>query len=338
MRQKTKKRMKWGLGLFCVGLLIIFVWQYGPWAAVETEDTTVTLSTFGGKCYVSGEIVSDLQKGDLYVPKDSYDGGFVDIEDIYTLSNFELEESDKYLEDISIDMSSIPYAWLRMKANSVFAEHWYLLVGGTNDYIEKFVGQHPSDLNFQILNESMSAITVGTFQTDGNTTVTLDIPHYNPNDTRVGEKWNITATDFADMSQLQKEYVQDEANYRCLFPTYNPTVDQEKEYDSNLERITFAHCLKYQFNTTLNKTDGSVHQVNMSTVDSNIPVETVISGQFIYQIFYESIKFIDGPYSFRNEWQFANNISLVNVFSGTIVLPRGSDNLGDFVQLSTIGT
>jgi len=140
------------------------------------------------------------------------------------------------------------------------------------------------------------------------------------------------------MTLSEKKEVWDEALWQSQAPLYDPRDDEEKEHDNALERLTNAFCLQLKFNTTVSTVDGNVAQINMTINDASEPIEIIISGEYIYLVFYEEIKFDKGVYDFDLEMKFAANITLSDIDSGRITVPRGDDNLKDFVKISDIGT
>ena len=102
--------------------------------------------------------------------------------------------------------------------------------------------------------------------------------------------------DFDDFTTTQKAVYYDEKNWAGQYPLYSPVVDLEKEYHSDLEKITDAFALKFTFNTTVSTVDGNQAQVNV-TIASDHKVECVISGTNIYFIWYEGFDFEDGAVS-----------------------------------------
>lgn len=320
-----------------IGLSSVFGYIYlAPIAGDEEASTPIsTLSTFPISSRVDLEDISDFQDLTIWVPKDN--DKIKTTEDVCTLSLFEKLVTAKDAEDISEDLSIYPHVWLEFIANSVFANRFVLLSGVSNRAYELYGYHQSSDVNFNILNSTtMGAITVGTFQTDGNFTAIMDIPHLTTTNCHYGDSWDISTTDFTDMTQTEKEEIWDEAGYRGQFPVYDPQIDLEKELDDPLEILTNAFALKFTFNASVSTVDGNVLQVNC-TVPSAYPIDVVYSSTLIYFIFYEELLFNNGPYDFNFEMTFGVNISISNVHSGRIVVPRGDDNLGAFTAYSAIG-
>ena len=73
------------------------------------------------------------------------------------------------------------------------------------------------------------------------------------------------------------------------------------------------------------------------TIDSSVEAELTVTGEYIYIIFYEAIKFDEGIVDFGIEMEFAVNITLTTAQSGRIVIPYDDDSLGAFTAYSTIG-
>ena len=322
------------IGIIAVSVVVWFAWPQTP--TPETPQTKLT-STFKTISSVDREDVSPFVECNIWVPKSS--AVFDDEKDPYRIStHFEKAETGKDADDITIDLREYDYAWLEITGNSLFSVNFHKLsVGANYDYIFP-VYDLTSDLNFNMLvRDSLAAVTVADYQTDGNFTIPMDVNHTVKIDCHYGDDWTISTTDFNDMTLSEKKEVWDEALWQSQASLYDPRDDEEKEYDNALERLTEAFCLKFQFNTTVSTVDGNAAQINMTINDASEPIEIIISGEYIYLLFYEEIKFDTGAYTFDFSLKFAADIKLSDIDSGRITVPRGDDNLKDFVKISDIG-
>lgn len=124
---------------------------FSPFSPI-TQTPTSANSTFKLISAVDGEDVSDFVEVSIWVPDSNAE--FDEIEDIYTWSNFEEEESSKDAEDVSIDLSEYEYVWLEIDpdAEQVFQnDHILLTPSGSNfDYAFK-INHASSDVNFMCL-------------------------------------------------------------------------------------------------------------------------------------------------------------------------------------------
>ena len=315
-----------------------------PQADDTPTPTVKTASTFTTISSLSGEDVSNFVEWDIWVPKSgaTFDDGMEDITALTT--NFEREITGKDADDISIDLRDHPYAWAEITGNTVFNNTFYLIYGGSNyDYI--FHGhQESSDVNFNILNSTGGAITIpGWASGDGvavadNFTAVADAPHYTLTDNQYGDVgWELSATEFTDLSAREKEAIWDEAKYRDQYPTYNPTVDTVNELDRDFEKITNAFALKYTFNETINVTDGATLEVNC-TIDRGYPIDVLVSGANLYMVFYEGIDFYTEPYTFGYEMSYGADISITTVISCRVDVPGSLSTATLAKTYSTIGT
>ena len=355
------KNTKIGIGigaLTVTGLLIYFLAFSGFSPFAPSTTPTTGNSTFQLISYVDGEDVSDFVEISVWVPDSGAE--FTEIEDIYTWSNFEEEESSKDADDVSIDLSGIEYAWVEIDpdAESVFSNDHILLIGGRNyDYVFN-VYHLSSDVNFGVMNSTMgetwsnfttaAGMPPGYFdgmndpfgQQDavaGNFTLVMDVPQWTFTNIHVGTNWDIEQSEYDDYSSKELEFVHNEANWRCQAPLYNPTVDLEKSGEEDgLESLTNAFAICWTYNTSVSTTDGASTQINCTISDST-PAEVVIDGTHIYMIFYEVIDFEDGPITVDFEYSEAINIYATNVQSGRLVVPRDEDALGAFTAYSVIG-
>lgn len=316
-------------------IAVWFVWPQAP--TPETPQTKLT-STFETISSVDGEKVSPFVECNIWVPKSS--AVFDDPKDPYRLStHYEKEVTGKDADDIAIDLREYDeICWLEITGNSLFSINFHKLYPGVNyDYLF-LVYDLSSDLNFNMLiRDTLAAVTVADYQTNGNFTILMDVDHEVKTNCHYGDDWTISTEDFNDMTLSEQKEVWDEALWQSQAPLYDPRDDEEKEHDNALERLTEAFCLQLQFNTTVSTIDGNVAQINMTINDASEPIEIIISGEYIYLLFYEEIKFDDGAYTFDFEMKFAANITLSDIDSGRITVPRGDDNLKDFVKISDIG-
>jgi len=299
---------------------------------------TATTSTVVISSDVDREDVSNQVPVNIWRPKD--DAVFSDTRDNFELTKYEKEISGKDAEDVILDVTQWDQIFFELDPDNVtvFDRHFYYYRYPVNKIYRLDAYHQASDLNFGIQNSTMGDITVSGYQTNGIHVTEMDIPHNTTTNTHVGNEWSIDTDDFNAMSESEQEDVFDEANWRGIYPTYNPSLDDEKAYLSNLEKITNAPALKFVFNTTINTTDSSATQVNMTLVDTTLPIQIVFSGDCIYHIFYDVITFDLGVYSYKFGMEFGDDIALSNVYSGNLPVPREEDNLGTFVPLSVMGS
>ena len=320
-----------GLGVYFIGDYV-GLWSIAP---EETTTTVKTKSTFKLSSYPDLEDVSNFVEMNIWTPKASAE--FETMDDIYTLTNFEKSESGKDADDISIDLRDHDYIWAEVTANSVFHNNFRLLYGGVNYDYEFYVFQETSDVNFNILDSNMNASFYTGYQGDDNQTVIIDCPHYTTTvaEMHYGTGWELSATDFADYTEAQKEFMWDEKNFRAQAMYLDPTLDTcDHEYIEGLEQYTEYFALKLTYNDSVSTIDGNALEVNC-TIAKGESVRAVYSGTLIYFIVTEIINFEDGAYDFKFEIQHAANISISSVYSGRLTVP--DDSPGVFSAYSAIG-
>lgn len=350
----TRKKSKRGKTLKVVAIsgialvsIIMVVWALSPKAPIPANATTFTLIDYG-----SGEDVSDFGEISVWTPKSTYEGGFAEAEDIYTLTNFEETKKAEHADDVSIDLSGIAYAWVEInpEGDQLWANTFYLISGGSNNPMQLDAYHLSSDVNINILNRTdceqiwlPASLTVNnTIDNSGNYTVHLDVPNLSGsvNVTHVGDDWDFDDDDWDSATVTQKRKYWDERYWRCQAPTYSPLIDTEKEFSEPLERITNAFDIRFSFNTTVNVTDGCTTQVNLTIMDENYanvePIKIVNDGQNIHLIFTGAITFTKAGYNFDIQLQHGANIRLNNVETGRIITPREEDSLGAFTAYSSI--
>ncbi len=341
-KRKNKSNMRNYLigGVAIVGIVALMFFALSPLSPLTASPTPTDgdVSTFTLLSYVDGEDVSNFVEISIWTPKD--DAEFDETEDIYTMSNFEETETSVDADDLSVDLSAYSYVWVEIDpdAETVFSTSWTMIFGGVNYDYSMYVYHQSSDVNFNVLTAStMAAITVGAYNADVDLIVVMDCPHSTASNLHYGDDWAISTEDYNDMTASELEELKDEKNYRCQAPTYNPSDDTEKDFVDELEKITNAFALRMTFNGTISTTDGALTQVNCTVDDSEEPIEVIISGVYVYLVFYEIIGFESDSYDFIIELEIAANIHLDNVESGRIVVPQDDNNLGTFTAYSAIG-
>jgi len=324
-----------GMGIYFIGDYV-GLWTGGP--AVEVTPTELTTSTFTTLSSISGDDVSNFVEMDIWVPKAdaTFDEGYEDITALTT--NFEREETNSDADDISIDLRDYDYVWAEITGNTVFDNTFYLLIGGMNyDYLF-YVHDRTSDINFNILNSTMDSITIPGQATNDNYTAILNAPGYTITDNHYGDiGWDLTNTEFDELSAREKEVVWDETEWMDQYPVYVPTDDTNNNYDRDFEKITNAPALKFTFNATINITDGATTQINC-TIGRGYPIETLISGANLYMVWYEGFDFNPDPYTFEFEMWFGSAINVTTVESGRANIFGSFSSLTWAETYSTIGT
>lgn len=328
MKQKYKNfAILGGITFFVIVVIVGSMFMLVPQSFVpqdQTGNTTVTIYS-----YTDGEDVSDLIDIEVYSP----DPDTFEEEEDYTwdnyakLTNWEKEDTGE-AEDISLDITGFRKILVRVDPDneSIFQPYDVFITGGSNTNIMLYAYHLTSDVNFNILNRNtMAAISVGTFQTDGNFSLVSDVPHETHSDLHYGSDWDISTDDYADMDDEERQEVWDEANWRCQPILYNIEDDDDHDFTDDWERTTETFGYKFAFNTTLNSTDGSVEQVNM-TLSEDAPFTKVQSGQYIYVLAEETIDWKYGENSWNFEITFAANVSLSNVYSGRFSVPKEIDD------------
>lgn len=336
------------VGIICastvVGFGIYLGYQYLSTHGIGPGTPTLSTSTFKLISAVDGEDVSDFVEGSIWVPKDT--ATFEDPEDIRTMSNFEETKSSMDTDDISIDLRNVEYAWFEVDPDSetVFANNWHLLYGGKN-YNYAFYAYDPTtDVNFNLLDEDTLAVVdlTSAQAMSGGYLVTMDCPHNTQTAAQlhVGTNWDMEQSEFDELSASEQADYYKEEKWACQAWYYNPNVDTNKDYHSDLEKVTDAFCLMFDFNGSISTTDGDANQVNV-TIASGFDVECVISGDKIYFIWFEVFDFEDGAYSIYFDMDTdatqPGRVELTDVDSGRIVVPSDDDNLGAFTKYSDIG-
>ena len=327
-----------------VALIILGIWYFGIYLApyMGQQQPQANESTFSVTSYVDGEDVSDVVPLSISTPKSTAE--FNDIEDIYTMTNFQETIGATKASGISIDLSEHEYVWVHVDPNgdTPFAEDWILLTPNGQNYAYSLYAKDPTtDVNFNIFDQTtLNEITVSGYQTNGNYTLIFDCPHHTETASQlhVGTNWDMSTSDFNDLTASQKEEYYDEANWAGQFPLFDPNDFTYKTTQMHpvLAGITDAFCFKFAFNTTISVVDGNAAQVNFTISDDNLPIESVISGQYLYLIYYQPVIFKYGLQSIRFEISFGADIALSDVDSGNVAILQSGNALGTFTKLSDI--
>ena len=331
-KQEGTKSNKWKylIGLGLIVCIILGFAMYANTGALSPFGTTTDTSTFRLISYRDGEDVSNFVEISVWVPDELIENA----EDIYTLSNFEEKVSSSDADDISIDLSSYSYAWIEVDPdNEAVFENEFYLISCLNGLYVLYAHHFSTDVNFNILD--VTTMDEWDKAADGNFTLALDFPHYTVTNLHGGsDDWAITSDDVDEMSTAELQDYWNEQNWRCQAPIYDPGNDTEKDFGNDLERLTNAFAIEFDFNDTVSTTDAAVTQVNMTIADLyDEVVDIIISGDKIYTIFTETII---APYSFDFEILMAANITCSTVKSGRIAVPQDDDNLGAFTAYSTL--
>lgn len=177
----------------------------------------------------------------------------------------------------------------------------------------------------------------------GNYTIFLNMPLYSADGLHAGivggDEWDIDDEELADMTQAEIAWLEDQSNFRTIAPYYDLTDDAEDDYVEDLEKLTNAFAIRFNFNTTISTTDGAGTQVNFSVSERDsipVPVEVVYDGSAILFVFYEPIVCYDNNYNFDVELEIAAHIFLANATTCRIVIPEDDDNLGAATTLNNL--
>ncbi|NMB81638.1 MAG: hypothetical protein GYA14_07440 [Ignavibacteria bacterium] len=172
-------------------------------------------------------------------------------------------------------------------------------------------------------------------QTDGNYSLIIDFPEFTTTQVHKGTNWDCDDGMWDDMTDLEKEFYFDEANFRSASPIYSPIVDTDKDFSTTFERITTAYCIRFTMNTTIVETEGNAAEATFTVSEDFADLVTIeVSGVYVYMVFAQSI--LAGtiiPF----EVNFGTDIKTTTVQSGTVSLPGDITSITDFAALSTIG-
>ena len=337
-RQKKGKNTKYyiaGGSLVAVLLIVCLVASYSPWSPYaywwEQETpvvpTTNAYSTIALRSSIDDEVVSGNEYIEYYVPKSS--AVFETWDDIRSITlNFEME-TRKLAGDFTFDLTEVDFAWIKKcpsgYGSEVFNEDWEFLYYGENGDFTFEVSDDPTDLNFNIIDDTLDEITVASHATNGNYTIVCDVPHYTPTTAQlhVGTGWAMTTAEFDELTISTRNTYYDEAQWCSYDPLYVATDDAmtvEPRYD--IEFFTDCPAFKFIFNATA----GSVN----FTLDDSVDAVLIADGVNLYVIFYEPLVFLDGIQSFDYEIEYVQgkskdvDVILSDVDFVRVILPKGT--------------
>jgi hypothetical protein len=309
------------------GLALLLVVGFGFLAFGFMTDWTFTLAPTGSAplsasslevhSWTDGEDVSNFLPVDVYKPDPDKIEGPDDWEDLYKGISYWDEIYSGDADDFDEDLTGLSHVLIDFDPDNDtdFMRHQEIITisGNTNFY--KYAYHLSSDINFNVFDvTTMGAITASGHQTDGNFTLEFQYPTYTTTELHYGSNWQTSSDDWDDMSTEEKEEYYNENNWRCQAPQYLIGEDTDNDYDDLWEKITNTYGFKFTFNTTLNETDGSVTQVNM-TLEDDAPFTKVVTGEYIYLLAERTIDCEFNAYELDLELQYAANVSLSNVHS-----------------------
>lgn len=340
LRQKRKNIIYAVLGILLIGTVVGgIIWALQPGSILNPEVETEK-SSFEYIDYITGEDVSWVPLT-IWTPK--ADSTFEDLDDVFNVAKYQSSASSR-ASAISIDLSGYTYVLVQPDPDddAPYAENWQLITpNGKNGAYTIYALDPTTDVNFNVLDENMNEVTVADHQTNGNYTLVFDCDHYMTTTAEMhyGTNWEVSATEFADLTVSQQNWYYDEANFAGQFPLFNPQ-DDTYTYKTSLSHAAladFTNCFAFKltFNDSISIVDGAVTQVNFTLAD-NAPWEVCVSGEVIYLVSYEPILFTGGMLNLGFEISYAANISLSDVDSGNLPILQSGNSFGTFVKLSDI--
>jgi hypothetical protein len=266
------------------------------------------------------------------------DKRYTEQKDLRRLSNFETLVSTKDAVDVEVDLTEeLHGVWIIIDPDNsgVFATNYiYLnLEQNIQDYPLRAYHQ-PEDVNFNILdNTDFSAWAVNE-TTDGNYTLIFDFPNYDTSDIHANSNdWDMTDDDWEDLTDAEKEYYYDQANFRTWAPTYDPAVDTDKDYSTVFEKYTSVPAFVFTSNDSLSTIDENANQVNVTIAEEFADyIKVQVSGTYLFFLISENVS----PGTIKFEISMGSGIQINTVRScfATVAGDESSATVG--TVLSTI--
>ena len=352
---KSHWKRNLGIGVLVILLILGGYVLFVPGALIPPEDEELTATTWTLIDYVTREDVSDFVEISVWIDDKDID----EPADIRRLSNFDEEITSDDAEDVSLDLRDVNYAWVEIEPDQeeYYSRNMHLYVGGTNFDYEIEVYHMPSTVMITNIDRATGCACLLSncsgyagenetvpYQGSGNYTMALDLPIWNTAEPQCGNHWDMEKCppdmDADDVEEEDWLITYNERSHRCEAPLYISGDDDSKEFDTHLEQITNAFVIKIRMNETVNCTDGSTNQVNMTLRDElySESIELISCGDSIFVVFYGTIKFFPKLYSFSYEIVFGTTIEWCNIESGRMEIPRGAKAcpLGTFTAYQSI--
>lgn len=334
VNKPTKILASIGIIAFVVVIICggIFLTAYIQGLSIAPADVDTT--TFVGFDYISGEDVSDHAHIKILGLKSTVENP--DSDDIRTLTNFEELEAVNDIEDISVDLSEVPYYYIVFNpaGDQYWATHYQLEFGMRNVANKELILYHQAS---DVKGTALDTSTMDEWDKIAdivNGIIVLDVLHVSGLELHKGDGWDTSTTQYTDLDTVDQLFFQDQANYRCEFPTYSPSLDSDKDGQDVLEVVTNVFAIEFTFNTTVSLVDGATTQINM-TINDNSPVELAYSATKIFMLFYYVIDFENGAYSVDFDIGLGTHIICSTVKSVRVPVPYETSSLGTPVVLST---
>ncbi len=325
------------IGIVAIGSILgitgFLVYNYVT-AQAQAPGADPATTTFVGFDYVSGEEISSHAHIKILGLKDTVENP--DSDDIRTLTNFEELEAVDDIEDISVDLSTVPYYYIVI--NPAGDQYWattYQLEYGMKNVADKEISLYhqASDVDGTILDTS----TMDEWDLTSNIThalLIINIPQESALELHKGDGWETSTTEYTDLETVDQLFFQNQANYRCEFPTYSPTLDLDKDGQDELEVVTNVFAIEFTFNATVSLVDGATTQINI-TINDKSPIDLAYSATKIFMLFHRVIDFEDGAYSVAFDVAMSTHIECSSVKTVRVPVPYETSSLGTPVVLST---
>lgn len=285
----NKKWMKYAPWLILGGLLLggLSFYLYTQWPGQTTPTPTDTYSYVYITDWTDGEILDELCPVEIW----GNDKDIETTEDIYDITNYELAVSECYPDKVKDDLSEYSHIIIRVNPDEATDGFWTLYdLFYSNMYqnfeYNIFAYHEATDIYGAVRNQESSADWDGK---TANVTIPVWFPICTTAEPHYGTGWEISATDFDDLTANQLARLYNERYHRSmptLFSLADDTADHLKT-SGDYMLITETSAIEITFNETISNVDGNQHQVNI-TADCDIDHFVEQDGTAIYIVFGES--------------------------------------------------
>jgi len=317
---KNKKLTKWLPYAIILLLLVVGLsWFFYAQSMVSPPPLAAETSSISVTDWTSRESLDELCPVTVRGDK----GGITETANIYDDTYYETVKAGVMPAAFGEDLSKYEYIKITVNPDEATAGWWtvydYVFKNDFKNYEYSLYGHHEAtDLYGNVLD------VVGgdewNLATDGNYTIPLWYPTVTTTERHLGRYFAIE-DDLADLSAATLAKLNNEKYYRdmpTLFSLADDVADHSKIGDYAMITETFA--IKFDFNATINTTDGSVFQVNFTAdCDYDFLIET--DDDKLYFVTTESWNTINGNFEMNFEITTAANIMCEAVYAGRVLIP-----------------
>jgi len=339
-------RLKWvfAIGIIAIisvsGLIGYFLYSYIT-AQAQAPSQTLSASTVNIYDWTSGENLEELCPISIL-------GNKVDIEDpneAYDETNYESVVTEKYPEDISVDLSEYEYVIFRLNPDEATDGYWTLSdsvrkISGVNQAFDFYACHESTDIYGNLLETASGTVW------DGSDSNNISVFLWFPDTTTTeyhwesGGKWQYNDP-WDELSTATIAKLQNEKYWRCQPTNFDLSDDQaDHERTGDYLTITETSAIKLDFNDTIGAST-SVTGLNITVdcdIDFLVEYGAGSDNDKLFIVFTETWDIYNGVFNFNFEIELGTNLTLSNAYAGRITIPGRTFNdvAPTFTSLQTL--